>query len=178
MGDPILRRPHGQARRCPWRAQPAPGKSVQLSLRLKTAPQLSACLGKRERPRRAPAPAAHVQAMGASKCPRHGPLNHCSRHRRHTSRQCRSMQRVAPQWQAAPHDPIYLRLQVSHGEVLISGREFAAMQHLPAPPRLEGVAHHGLNRARRLSGGCPWRPGTSNMRGRQWGQVSAGVSSH
>eukprot|EP00959_Pyramimonas_sp_CCMP1952_P339074 7101021-Pyramimonas_sp.AAC.1 len=38
--------------------QPAPGKRVQVSPRLLTAPECSACPCKREWPRRAPAPVA------------------------------------------------------------------------------------------------------------------------
>eukprot|EP00959_Pyramimonas_sp_CCMP1952_P049474 1033671-Pyramimonas_sp.AAC.1 len=79
MSDLFLRRPRSWVRRCPWRAPPAPGKSMQAPARLKAASQPSACLGKREWPWRAPAPVIHFRATGASKCPCRGPLSHCSR---------------------------------------------------------------------------------------------------
>eukprot|EP00959_Pyramimonas_sp_CCMP1952_P259920 5434374-Pyramimonas_sp.AAC.1 len=78
MSVPFLRQPRSRARRCPWRAQLAPRKAMQVPPRLKTAPQWSACLGKREWPRRAPAPVAYFPATGASKRLCHGPLSHGS----------------------------------------------------------------------------------------------------
>eukprot|EP00959_Pyramimonas_sp_CCMP1952_P303576 6352908-Pyramimonas_sp.AAC.1 len=58
---------------------------MQLSPRLLTVPQCSACLSKRERPRRAPAPVTRL-AMGAPKCLRHAALqSRCSKSRYQTS---------------------------------------------------------------------------------------------
>eukprot|EP00959_Pyramimonas_sp_CCMP1952_P156606 3275114-Pyramimonas_sp.AAC.1 len=67
MGVPFLRQPRSRARRRPGRTQPAPGKSMQVPPRLKTAPQCSAGPGKHEWPWRAPAPVIHFQATVASK---------------------------------------------------------------------------------------------------------------
>eukprot|EP00959_Pyramimonas_sp_CCMP1952_P222900 4659988-Pyramimonas_sp.AAC.1 len=67
---------------------------MQLSPRLTTAPQRSACLSKREWPWHAPAPVTHFHAMGASKSPGHAPLSHSSKCKGKTSQQRHLPQQV------------------------------------------------------------------------------------